>query len=156
MVKSVDIYSKTDRAIATTSLKNVWKKNEKTGNLWNLQIACYLSSNHNKVCSMDDSGKCNPKIPSSCEKGDLIDKEIAHCKVNCKSGPLLPIELRSCRIRKCIPPNNLKQSRIIDVPYYKESSRCDAMKGLPVECGLEQTRCVLWWKAKVSLFHGWL
>lgn len=98
--------------------------------------------NHVKECSMDDSGLCDPFKPVECNKGDLIDPSIATCKVNCKSGPLLPIELRSCRIRKCVPPNNRPNVRIIDVTDHRESSRCDPVKGLPLECGLHHTRCV--------------
>lgn len=113
----------------------------------NVKLVTYADSliqviRHIRVCSIDDTGKCNPKNPLTCEKGDLISPSLAHCKVNCKTGPLLPIEKRACRIRKCTPPNNLKYSRVIDVPYYKESSRCDAVQGLEVTCGMEHTRCV--------------
>ena len=93
-------------------------------------------------CTFDDTGKCNPKVQSSCEKGDLIDPKIAHCKINCLTGPMLPIEIRSCRIRRCTPPNNLNGARVIDVPFYLESSRCDFVENLPIECGYENTRCV--------------
>ncbi|XP_065645956.1 uncharacterized protein LOC124811942 isoform X2 [Hydra vulgaris] len=98
----------------------------------------------NKIagCTFDDSGKCNPQTPSTCEKGDLINPKYANCKINCLSGPLLPIEIRSCRIRKCIPPNNFIGMRILDVPNPFESSRCDSVKDLPIECGFSGTRCV--------------
>jgi len=96
------------------------------------------------ICSMDDSGRCDPRKPDTCNKGDLISQDMAHCKVNCKTGPLLPIEHRACRIRQCHPKNNVKEGggRIVDVTYHHESSRCDAVKGLPVRCGMKQTRCV--------------
>ena len=96
-----------------------------------------------KICTMDDSGKCDPRKSESCSKGDLIDPSIAHCKVNCATGPLLPIELRSCRIRQCHPKNSKgRRGRIVDVTLHQESSRCDAVKDTPVQCGFEHTRCV--------------
>ena len=95
-----------------------------------------------RVCSMDETGQCDPRRKESCQKGDLIDPNVAHCRVNCRTGPLLPIEIRSCRIRRCSPQNNLRAQRVIDVPYYRESSRCDAVDKLPVKCGFKNTRCV--------------
>lgn len=110
--------------------------------LWKIAEAMTFVIEDVKLCSLDDTGKCNPLKPQTCNKGDLIAPSIAQCKVNCRSGPLLDIEKRSCKIRKCIPPNNLPNNRVIDVPFYKESSRCDPVPGLFVLCGMEQTRCV--------------
>ena len=94
-----------------------------------------------KECTMTD-GKCNPLQPQTCQKGDLIDPSLAHCKVNCKTGPLLPIQFRSCRIRKCKPMNDMDGKRVIDITYHKESSRCDSVPNLLISCGLHHTRCV--------------
>ena len=84
---------------------------------------------------MNDTGKCNPIKPVHCIKGDLICPSIAHCKINCKSGPSLPIEKRSCKIRQCTLPHNSLRVRVIDPPQHHESSLCDPVKGLPLECG---------------------
>ena len=110
--------------------------------LWKSAKSLVPIINDVKICSIDDSGKCFPLKPETCNKGDLIAPSIAHCKVNCKTGPLLSIELRSCKIRKCIPPNNLATNRVIDVPFYRESSRCEPVSGLLVDCGMKHTRCV--------------
>ena len=105
-----------------------------------------------KICSMEDSGPCDPRKPATCQKGDLISASIAHCRVNCKTGPLLPIEIRSCRIRQCVPHRHIATQRIIDVPHHRESSRCDAVKGLPVTCGFKNTRCVCDGKPDATYF----
>jgi len=94
-----------------------------------------------KYCQMDDSGKCDPLKPGSCTKGDLIDPSIAHCRINCKTGPLLPIQLRACRTRQCTPIHALPHKRNIDITHFTESSRCDAVPKLPVSCGEHHTRC---------------
>lgn len=95
-------------------------------------------------CVMDDGKKCDPSKPDTCRKGDLISSNIAHCKIDCKTGPLLPIWARACSIRQCKPPNHQSYLRIIDVPDAEESSTCKPVKGLPVVCEKSgtDTRCV--------------
>lgn len=105
-----------------------------------------------KICNMDEKGLCDPRMKGTCTKGDLISQAIAHCSVNCRTGPLLPIELRSCRIRQCIPHNNVVGTRVVDAPFHRESSRCDAVKDLPVTCGFRNTRCVCDGKPSVDHF----
>ncbi|KAJ7372449.1 hypothetical protein OS493_018956 [Desmophyllum pertusum] len=55
-------------------------------------------------CQIDDGVQCDPVRPWTCKKGDLINPKIAHCKIDCKTGPLLPIWARACAIRQCKPP----------------------------------------------------
>ncbi|XP_066917590.1 uncharacterized protein [Clytia hemisphaerica] len=95
-----------------------------------------------EMCTMDDTGKCNPLRPSTCKVGDLISPAIAHCKINCRTGPLLPIEKRSCKIRFCSPALQDEKMRIVDDVNERKSSGCRPVKGLMVECGYENTRCV--------------
>lgn len=95
-------------------------------------------------CIMDEGRRCNPTEPETCHKGDLISPNIAHCKVDCKTGPLLPIWARACSIRQCKPPNYKTYIRVIDVPNQEESSICRPVKKLTVLCEKAgtNTRCV--------------
>lgn len=105
-------------------------------------------------CEMDDGVKCHPSRPWTCRKGDLISSSIAHCKINCKSGPLLPIWERACSKRQCKPPHYQKHLLIADVPRNEESSLCKPVKGLSVECAKRgtHTRCVCEANPKISGF----
>ena len=96
-------------------------------------------------CEMDDGQRCDPTRPWTCRKGDLIRPNLAHCKIDCSTGPLLPIYLRACAIRQCKAPFQERTvNRVVDVPRNEESSLCRPVKGLPVECGAlgTDTRCV--------------
>ena len=95
-------------------------------------------------CSVDDGEKCDPIRPWTCKKGDLINPKIAHCVIDCKTGPLLPIWARSCAIRQCKPPYHQDHLRIVDVPRVEESSICKPVEKLPLVCGNRgtDTRCV--------------
>ena len=96
-------------------------------------------------CDMDDGKRCDPTRPRTCRKGDLIKPSLAHCKIDCSTGPLLPIYLRACAIRQCkIPYQERTATRIVDIPRNEDSSLCGPVKGLPVECGARgtDTRCV--------------
>ena len=95
-------------------------------------------------CSIDDGEKCDPLRPWTCKKGDLINPRIAHCEIDCKTGPLLPIWARACAIRQCKPPYHRDNIRIVDVPRAEESSICKPVEKLPVVCGNRDTdtRCV--------------
>ena len=68
-----------------------------------LAEAVLRAVNQLKNCEIRDGTACNPNNPKTCRKGDLIDPKYAHCRVNCKTGPLLPIGQRMCRIRQCKP-----------------------------------------------------
>ena len=96
-------------------------------------------------CEMDDGNRCDPTRPWTCRKGDLIKPSLAHCKIDCSTGPLLPIYLRACAIRQCkVPFQERTVIRTVDVPRSEESSLCKPVKGLAVECGAfgTDTRCV--------------
>ena len=95
-------------------------------------------------CSIDDGEQCDPVRPWTCKKGDLINPKIAHCVIDCKTGPLLPIWARACAIRQCKPPHHQDHLRIVDVPRAEGSSICKPDKKLPVVCGNRDTdtRCV--------------
>lgn len=95
-------------------------------------------------CSIDDGEQCDPARPWTCKKGDLINPKIAHCVIDCKTGPLLPIWARACAIRQCRPPHHQDHLRIVDVPLIEESSICKPVEKLPVVCGNRDTntRCV--------------
>ncbi|XP_032219214.1 uncharacterized protein LOC116602160 isoform X1 [Nematostella vectensis] len=105
-------------------------------------------------CFMDEGKKCDPTQPKTCRKGDLISPNVAHCTVDCKTGPLLPIWARSCSIRQCKPPNHKPYLRVIDVPDHRESSICKPVLNLPVECAKRgtNTRCVCDGKPKGAGF----
>ena len=95
-------------------------------------------------CEVDDGKRCDPKRPATCKKGDLLNPAVAHCRVDCKTGPLLPIWARACAIRQCKPPHHKPNLRIVDVPRNEESSLCRPVEKLPVLCGHRNTntRCV--------------
>lgn len=95
-------------------------------------------------CSIDDGKQCDPIRPWTCKRGDLINPKIAHCVIDCKTGPLLPIWARACAIRQCKPPHHQDHLRIVDVPLTEESSICKPVEKLPVVCGNRDTntRCV--------------
>ena len=95
-----------------------------------------------KTCKIRDGSGCDPNNPKTCRKGDLIDPKYAHCRINCKTGPLLPIGQRMCSIRQCKPPNHIEGVRIIDVPTQRTSSMCEPVRKLPYLCGKSDTRCV--------------
>jgi len=126
----------------TAGMRKCLKDLETDYSLWEDARELLAVVDEVKICTFDDSGRCNPLTPVLCQKGDLISKVTAHCKVNCATGPLLPIEKRSCLLRKCIPPNNRYDWRVIDVTNYRESSRCEPVKNLPLDCGMKHTRCV--------------
>lgn len=95
-------------------------------------------------CSIDDGENCDPLRSWTCNKGDLINPRIAHCVIDCKTGPLLPIWARACAIRQCKPPHHQDFLRIVDVARVEESSICKPVEKLPVVCGNRDTdtRCV--------------
>lgn len=98
--------------------------------------------NQLKTCEIDEGTTCNPRQPETCRKGDFISPKVAHCRIDCKSGPLLPIGQRMCRIRQCKPPDHVEGVRIVDVPESKTSSLCVAVRSVPFLCGRGDTRCV--------------
>lgn len=95
-------------------------------------------------CQIDDGVQCDPMRPWTCKQGDLINPRIAHCEIDCKTGPLLPIWARSCAIRQCKPPYHRDNLRIVDVPRSEESSICKPVENRAVVCGNRDTntRCV--------------
>ncbi|XP_046860249.1 uncharacterized protein LOC124453479 [Xenia sp. Carnegie-2017] len=108
--------------------------------------------NQLKNCEIRDGSACNPSKPKTCRKGDLIDPKYAHCKVNCRTGPLLPIGQRMCRIRQCKPPNYVEGVRIIDIPNHRTSSICQPVRRLRYLCGKGDTRCVCDGKPRGEIF----
>ena len=117
-----------------------------------LADAVLRAVNQLKSCQIRDGTSCNPNNPETCRKGDLIDPKYAHCRVNCKTGPLLPIGQRMCRIRQCNPPNYVEGVRVIDVPNRATSSVCEPVRNLPYVCGKGDTRCVCDGKPAGSAF----
>ena len=107
-----------------------------------LAEALFRALDQLKNCEIRDGTACDPNKPKTCRKGDLIDPKYAHCRVNCKTGPLLPIGQRMCSIRQCKPPNFVEGVRIIDVPNRASSSMCEPVRNLPYLCGRGDTRCV--------------
>lgn len=95
-------------------------------------------------CIIDDGVQCDPVRPWTCQKGDLINPKFAHCAIDCRTGPVLPIWARACALRQCKPPYHRENLRIIDVPRMEESSICKPVEDLPILCGNRETntRCV--------------
>ena len=126
----------------STELRKCLTRYRKTIAYRDLASAALRVMDQLKSCHVDEGTLCNPNKPETCSKGDFIDHKIAHCRINCKTGPLLLIGKRMCAIRQCKPANHVEGVRVIDVPNRKTSSICQAVRSLLYLCGRGDTRCV--------------
>lgn len=82
------------------------------------------------------STNCDPRVPRSCYKGDLIANHVANCNRHVSS---------ILNVFTCDPINNLWVSSVVDVPdVSRRGVNCVPERGLPVVCGAQgtDTRCV--------------
>ena len=135
-----------------TNFRKCLKRYGKIAVYMEIANAVLQAINQLKNCKIRDGTDCDPRKPETCQKGDLIDPRYAHCRINCRTGPLLPIGQRMCSIRQCKPPNFVEGVRIVDVPNRATSSMCEPVRKLPYLCGKGDTRCVCDGKPKIAAF----
>lgn len=126
-----------------------------------LILASTVQELHAKTTNQDKvkrdlplSTSCDPRIPDSCYKADLIDKSVADCKKE-------PSDSLNSLLKMCHPINDYKYSSVVDLPNTsKNGIDCVADTSLPIMCGSpgSDTRCVCdkafdWRRPEETIFN---